>query len=220
MELKSSGVFLSRFSDPNIAEKPAAILIPPHRRKQDDAWWIAVLDEARPMKGETERIDKFGRIFPAYVTLWPIKDNDGNVTAVAEMTLDFSKQSLLMTALQKERDLLEAILETSNDAILMIDTVRTVVTANLEFETFFHVPRYQFINRSVDELVEQLRNSDHVPIGLMNLLMTYAPDIYQTVAGDFENATKEKRVLVWYSAPVYGNDGTVFGRLFVFRDAT
>jgi PAS domain S-box-containing protein len=145
---------------------------------------------------------------------------ENKVYGIAEFTFDAGKQIAIQNALQKERDLLEAILEATNDAIIMIDTSRQIVAANLQFEVFFQLPRFELVNRTVDELVEHINAREDLPGNLANLLLTFVGDSNQSAAGDFEMIRQERHILIWYSSAVQANDGTLVGRLFVFRDAT
>ncbi len=197
-----------------------SMLIPYSRRSEAKmaAWTVG--HEMRIVRMDSERLARDGRVFQAHVAISPIKDSRGIISGVTELAVDITDRVSQQITFQKERDLFEAILETSNDAILMVDTHRQIVTANLQFEAFFRVPRYDLINRPVEALLGQVRARPDLPGELANLLVTFSGDDYQSVAGDFEIMTPEWKVLIWYSAPVHSHEGTIVGRLFVFRDAT
>src|SRR5579859_2264764 len=124
----------------------------------------------------------------------------------------------------REREYLEAILEAANDAFIVLDTERRVATANLQFEAFFGVARQDLYGRPIEVLVEALRQNPTMPPTLTGVFLGLAGNNAQTVGGDCEIGGdlggSERRVLVWYSAPIHGQIGSVMGRLFVFRDAT
>jgi signal transduction histidine kinase len=123
--------------------------------------------------------------------------------------------------LQTERDLFESILESTTDAILMVDhRTRTVLTANLQFETFFRLPRYQIIKQDMDSVSTIINARGDFPPELGNILLTFSNNEHDSAAGDFEVLTPQRRTLVWYSSPVHAPDFQLIGRLFVFRDAT
>src|SRR5579859_4307697 len=157
------------YSQPELVGKQASVLIPPQRRSENESWARIALQQGIGLRGETECLTKDGRIFPAYVTLWPIKEGD-TVIALVEMTLDVSKRQAQHTTLEGERDLLEAILEASNDAMLMVDSEFRVVSANLQFEAFFQLARFQILNQPVEALLERLRARPDLPAALTNLL--------------------------------------------------
>jgi PAS domain S-box-containing protein len=127
----------------------------------------------------------------------------------------------VLNFLQKERDLLEAILETTNDAILVVDTARNILATNLQFEAFFQLARNEIINHTIDQVVKAIQDSN-ISTKLATILLTLGSDMNQTVGGEINIVlpSKGQRVLVWYSTLVHTSDFTHVGRLFVFRDAT
>lgn len=207
------------YSAPEIIGQHFSILVPADRQAEYELWIRMVAQEGRVIRSDTEGLIRGGHIIPVHATLSPIREN-GGVTGVVVLTLDFSVRMSFQSLLQRERDLLEAILETTNDAILMVDTARIVVTANLQFEVFFNLLRYRFLNRPVESLVAQIREQADLPADLANVLLAYVGDSYQTIGGEIKMAGPPPRVLVWYSASVYAQSSTNVGRLFVFRDAT
>ncbi len=125
-----------------------------------------------------------------------------------------------LAEIQRERDTLEAILETGNDAIIMLDTEQCVVTANLQFESFFGIPRYSVIGQQVEALAARLGENAALPEELSGIFLRLASEPSQTLGGDSELESPQRRTLVWYSAPVYSQTGTLLGRVFAFHDTT
>ncbi|MEP7287110.1 MAG: ATP-binding protein [Chloroflexota bacterium] len=200
--------------------KPISVLIPPHCRAENELWSQLAVQQNRALRGETERIDKHRQIFPVYMVVWPLHNGTGRPVGVAEFTIDNSAHLHIQTVLQDERDLYEAILESSPEAIVMFNMTQQVTAANLQFESFFQLSRYKLVQHTLDELIQQIRQREDLPADLANILLTFVGDMYQSAAGDFEMLTNVRRVLVWYSTPVYANSGVQVGRLFAFRDAT
>jgi PAS domain S-box-containing protein len=205
---------------PELIGQHISALVPPLRRSEFELWLRLVTQEGRALRGDTEVLGNDGQIIQTYVSMSPLKDAHGTIVGALLFCVDISMRLTLQNVMQKERDLLEAILETTNDAIIMVDSARWVVSANLQFETFFHLARYQIINQPVEVLTEQIRMRPDLPDELVNILLTFVGDAYQSAGGDFEIGGPQLRILVWYSSPVYAHDGTNMGRLFVFRDAT
>jgi PAS domain S-box-containing protein len=197
-----------------------SIIISPYNRPEHErAIWI-VGQEAHSWETITDHISSDGRTLSVRLILSPIKDGDGAVIGISWLSIDLGEQVAVQNALQQERDLLEAILETANDAMIMLDTSGRPVSANLQFESFFRLQRYQMVGQPIELLLELIRSRPDLPGELVNVLATFGTDRYQTAGGDFEITSPERRVLVWYSAPVHAHDGETMGRLFVFRDAT
>lgn len=150
----------------------------------------------------------------------PIKDESGVIIGASLIGFDTHDMMAYQRSLQEERDLLEAILETTNDAIIMIGRDNRVVTINPQFETFFSLAAHETVGQPLDKLVEFIRQRDDLPTDLANLLLSLGADSNQNAGGDFEIGTPAQRVLVWYSAPVHTPDGAHVGRLYAFRDVT
>ncbi len=218
--LNAAAETLYGYSSGEIIGQPVLTLVTSNRRPEVEAWMQTVVQEQRVIRAESEAVDSLGRPLLLSLTLSPIKSTDGTVVGVALFGVDISERMTYQTALQEERDLLEAILEATNDALVLVDPAQVVLTANLQFEVFFHLPRYQFVNRRIEDLIEQVRARADLPADLANILLTFAGDNYQSAGGDFELTSPILRTLVWYSAPVFAHDGADVGRLFVFRDAT
>jgi PAS domain S-box-containing protein len=208
-----------------ILEHKISSLLPADRQAEVDGWIQRVFLDGCPIKADIEIRHSSGSIVQVYAALSPVKGDDGNVQAVALWAADITERIAHNNAYREERDLMESMLEATNDAVLMVDAQNRIVIANLQFEAFFQLARFQFIDRTVNLLIDQIRQRPDLPGDMSNLLLSLASDNYQTVGGDFEmfsphERTLQERVLVWYSAPVHGSDGRHLGRLFVFRDAT
>lgn len=179
-----------------------------------------IAQEQQTLQQQVQRVTQSGQVLDVLQTLFPVLGSDDSVIAVAEISIEHSERATLQSAVQKERDYLEAILEATNDAIIMLDIDRRVVTANLQFETFFGSSRYSLVERSVDDMLREFHNNPDLPPTLFNVFMTLAGDHYESAGGDFALESSNRRILIWYSAPVYAHEGMILGRLFVFRDAT
>jgi signal transduction histidine kinase len=126
----------------------------------------------------------------------------------------------ILARVQRDRDRLDAILDATNDAVIMLDTEQCIVTANLQFETFFGIARYSIIGQQVGELAMLIGKNPSLPSELGGIFLRLASEPSQTLGGECELEIPERRTLVWYSAPVHSEVGVLLGRLFVFRDTT
>ena len=94
----------------------------------DDAQFAALM--ARAYTGESLEIDHSGivneqrRVFTS--TLFPLVDADGTVRKLTGMTQDITERFQMRLEAEMERDRLDAVLELSNDAVIMIDLDRHV----------------------------------------------------------------------------------------------
>jgi PAS domain S-box-containing protein len=120
----------------------------------------------------------------------------------------------------EERDRLEAVLESTNDAILMTDPNGIIVLATLQFETFTGIQRYGVLGLPIEQLVRLIESKEGLPATLAHILNALASNPTDYLGGEFEVFAPQRRVLVWYSLPVNAQSGTRLGRIFAFRDAT
>ena len=195
------------------------MLMPGYNRPEHERAIWQVTHSGESVSLVTEHLSRSGAVLLVRAVFSPIMAAD-QVVGVCVISIDIQERVVIQSALQQERDRLEAILETTNDAIIMLDPDGRIVSANLQFETFFRLPRYHIIDQPVEVLAETIRTRPDLPAELINVLLAFGGDIHQSAGGDFEVAPPERRVLVWYSSPVHAHDGSTIGRLFVFRDAT
>ncbi|MBO9309635.1 MAG: PAS domain-containing protein [Chloroflexi bacterium] len=108
--------------------------------------WEGLIDQLTGSGARTVRL-----------SLTPIRDAGGQICNILACAFDVHDLLNAQRVLQHERDRLEAILESTNDAVLMIDAGGTVVTVNLQFEQLFNLPRHIVLGRSLTDFVRQLR---------------------------------------------------------------
>ncbi len=189
------------------------------RHEQERALW-RVLHTEQAWDGLLDYITHEGRPRTVHLYLSRVRDQAGAVCGVAFFISDVNEMVGFQRTLQRERDRLEAILESANDAMFMVDSDGTVVTANLQFERLFNLHRYAVLEHPLDTLVDQLRAQPNLPPDLANVLLNFGSDRSQSASYEFEISSTPRRVIRWYSEPVHTYDGVLLGRLFVFRDAT
>jgi len=122
--------------------------------------------------------------------------------------------------LRDELDRLEAVLDATNDAILLVDTHETLAMATPQFETFTGISRYDILGMRVTESNSRSGNKPQLPPAMLNVIRALAGNYTESLGGEFEVTEPQRRTLVWYSVPVYVRSGALLGRIYAFRDAT
>lgn len=122
--------------------------------------------------------------------------------------------------LRDERDRLEAVLDATNDAILLVDTHDTLAMATPQLETFTGISRYDILGLPVEQVTRRTGDQPGLPRAMINVIRALAGNYTESLAGEFELTDPQRRTLVWYSLPVYVRSGTLLGRIYAFRDAT
>ncbi|PJF37210.1 MAG: hypothetical protein CUN49_01485 [Candidatus Thermofonsia Clade 1 bacterium] len=182
--------------------------------------WRSVLQSKRSWQGLLDHIDHEGALRTVRLHLAPVCDADGQLRSVLCLIVDVHQLAVAQRLLQHERDRFEAIIESANDAVLMIDSEGTVVTVNLQFERLFNLLRQVVLGHPLLELARQLRAQPDLPPDFINVLLNFSSDYTQSASYEFEISGEARRVIRWYTEPVHTYSGALLGRLFVFRDAT
>jgi signal transduction histidine kinase len=119
--------------------------------------------------------------------------------------------------LRDERDVLEAVLESAGDGILMVDPSGKHVVANTQWAELLNVGE-------IAAATKLRRAGRHGPDETFaNTVRDWLADPNQTVVDEFERSTQlpaDYRRLRCYSAPVRRQDGALIGRILVLRDVT
>ncbi|HMQ29317.1 MAG TPA: GAF domain-containing sensor histidine kinase [Chloroflexaceae bacterium] len=113
------------------------------------------------------------------------------------------------------RDRLEAILNSTNDGILMADMRDVVVTANPEAARLLQVRRDDLISRPLDDLLAELR-ARATDVSAPSWLND--GDDGDDVVVELELASPQRRYLRHYTLPVRETSGAQIGRLALFQD--
>lgn len=122
--------------------------------------------------------------------------------------------------LRIELDRAQAVVETTNDGIIMIDRQRRVVMVNRRACYFFGVAEHDLKGRSYDDLLlifgRVFANSTRLTFWLGQLLGSETDRAYE----EFQVIWPEARRLHCFSAPVIDRREQYLGRILIFRDVT
>jgi PAS domain S-box-containing protein len=112
------------------------------------------------------------------------------------------------------RDRFEAILNSTNDGILMADMRDDVVTANPEAARLLQVRREDLIGRPLDEVLAELR-ARAASVSVPSWLNDGAESANVV---EIELVTPQRRFVRHYTLPVRETSGAQIGRLALFQD--
>jgi PAS domain S-box-containing protein len=157
------------------------------------------------------------------------------VSALANQAGATIANARLFTQVSEARDRLEAIINSTQEGILVLDNTRRVVICNRQLESFSTLRRDELIGQRVDELLQDRRKA------VMNLF-GLEPDGVDDWVAQLETTSTESytraykipasrgttsrlkgrraRFTALFSTPVLGEIGQAIGRLMVFRDIT
>ncbi len=122
--------------------------------------------------------------------------------------------------MRRQRDRLEAILDSTNEAILMLDTEGHCVMANERVTDFFGIPQHEMHAMPRSLLFEQLSQCFAGNGTFHRIVDEILADPERTQSYELDVVQPAPRMLMWYSAPVRDHDGHTIGRILTFRDVT
>jgi len=162
--------------------------------------WCTKFGEIRKGIISAAKIDIGGEEYGVYV--W----HDTTEKKKAEEELNF--RNILLSTQQ----------EVSLDGILIVDANNVILSANKKFFEIWQIPRELFEERR-DELVLNFVMNQLVDPPSFLQKVHYLYENQQATSQD-ELALKGGRFLDRYSAPMFGEKGEYFGRVWFFRDIT
>ena len=155
------------------------------------------------------------RIFS--VTKGPLRDGEGKVVGIFGISRDITDQRLAEASLSYSMSLTNAALESTPDAILIVDQKGRIARWNQRFVSLWNVPQ-QLLDAGIDEPVLQ-----HVTAQMENpqAFLAHVSELYahpETISNDILHLA-DGRLLERYSQPQMIGDEIV-GRFWSFRDVT
>ena len=126
---------------------------------------LKIAAETGRFEEEAPRMRKDGSVFAAHVSLFPLRDEHGEVTGYVKITRDISDRSKAGKAILESRRRMEGIVQSAMDAIITIDEEQRVVLFNPAAEKIFGFSVDEVLGQPVTMLIpEQYRehHEDHV----------------------------------------------------------
>ncbi|MFB6311944.1 MAG: PAS domain S-box protein, partial [Salinirussus sp.] len=197
-----------------IGSDPAETIVPEEGLDQHFAIREGMA-RGKPIEMEVSRITVNGpRTF--LLQAIPYGEPEGGRAGYYAWYIDITERTEQEDELAHQRSLLESVIETSLDGILLVDEERNYVRWNQQFLDMWGVPE-ELIRDKPEELglewaLDKVENSDEF-IEQVEYLYEHpnerSRDRIQLTDG---------RVFDRYTAPVEGEDGTYYGRVWFFRD--
>ncbi len=167
---------------------------------------------------ETLRLTKSGRLIDVSVTASPIRDAGGGIIGVSKVARDITERKRAAEVLRWRTAFFEAQVDSSPDAVLVVDRQNRIILRNERLDRLFKVPKE--IAEDDDDfkllrhVTRQARDPEQFTARVMHLYEhpdETGLDEIELVDGTF---------LDRYSAPVRDKAGVYYGRIWTFRDIT
>ena len=102
---------------------------------------------------ETIRVRKDGRHLDVSVTSSPIRDDAGQITAISSIGHDISERKQVEAERMREKQFLEALIQNSPTAIVVLDNLGTIVSCNPAFEQLYGYTSSESVGKNLDSLI-------------------------------------------------------------------
>ncbi len=174
---------------------------------------------AQGSKGHFEYLllRKDGGTLQADIFAAPIVENK-KIVGVRGAVIDVTARKRVEAELLWKTAFLEAQVETTIDGILVVDHRGQQILANHNFYKLWKIPRRLEKEKDDAPLLRHVMGSTKDPeafLGKVNYLYAHPKETSRD-----EIECRNGTVLDRYTSPVWGQDGTYYGRIWIFRDVT
>ena len=148
--------------------------------------------------------------------LSPVRDKDGDVTGVIGVATDITERKQAEEALRESEKVLKAIVESTADGILVVNSSGQVIYSNELFAKMWRIPDELLATRDDEKLLAHVIDQLEDPEGFL----AKAQELYHTSqeASDLL-LFKDGRVFERFSRPLL-TESDATGRVWSFRDVT
>lgn len=122
---------------------------------------LRIAAETGRYEEEAPRMRKDGSVFAAHVTLFPLREENGEVTGFVKVTRDISQRNASAAALLESRRRLEGIVESAMDAIITINEEQKIVLFNPAAERMFGCSAEEALGSSVSRFIPERFRTGH-----------------------------------------------------------
>ncbi len=201
-----------------IIGRPITVLFPPNRLGEENDILAKIKQGERVRHFETVRVRKDGRHLDVSATISPIKDGAGNITGVSKIVRDITERKQAEEQLLWKTAFFEAQVDSALDGLLIVDSAGTTILQNKRMVDMWHFPpelsEQPDDQKRLQWVTAQVKHPDVFSAKVAHLYRH--PDEVSRDEIEFVDG----RVFDRYSAPVRGQDGRYYGRIWSFRDVT
>ena len=148
----------------------------------------------------------------------PLQDESGKQRGGVIVFHDVTERKRAEEALARANQRLEAVLDSTGDAIAMFDVTGHLLFANRGYEDMFELPTGALKQMSPGSLRDHIKRYFQEPEHFEEMetsLFAHLEHVFEDVA---EVRRPKRKMLYRFAAPVYDIEQNVIGRITVFRD--
>jgi len=186
------------------------MIIPADRWAEEDDVLRRIRAGERVEHFETVRCRKNGTLFPISLTVSPIRDGRGRIIGASKIARDVSMQSTL----ERDRNRLGAIVDSSDDAIVSKDLNGVIQTWNRAAERMFGYTASEAIGQSITLIIPDDRLVEEGEV-LRRIRIGKRIDHFETVRRRKDGTTIPISLTV---SPIHDRSGRIVGASKIARD--
>lgn len=137
---------------------------------------------------ERELVTRDGRVIATIARAVPVTDAHGKVIGTRGLFVDITERKRVEEALRESEGMTRRIIETSPDAVLMVNSDRCIILVNRRAEQIFGYSREEMLGESIDMLVPERYRDAHARHGAD---FTATPHV-RTMSASMELAGRRK----------------------------
>ena len=143
------------YSAEEILGKHTSILAPSHLDKETNELSELIKQGKKIHHHETSRLRKDGKIIDVSITLSPVFDSHGKLTAISFISRDITERKRVEEKLRESEEKYRNIVETANEGIFIIDAETIVTYANKKMADMLGYTLEEVIGRAVWDFVSE-----------------------------------------------------------------
>ena len=143
------------YSAKEILGKPTSFVAPPHLDKETKKLSELIKQGKKILHYETLRLRKDGKIIHVSITLSPVFDIHGKMTAISFISRDITERKRAEEKLQESEEKYRNIIETANEGIFIMDAETRITYINKKIREMFGYGHKKIIGRPVWDFLSE-----------------------------------------------------------------
>ena len=189
------------------------LFVPPEELPQTVAYARRVAETGHAVSWEQHARRKDGTSFISAVNIFPLRDAAGRITGIAGIGRDITTLKTIEKDLREARDYTRGLIESSVDAMVVVDRNLRISDGNEQLARLTEVPKKILIGSRFDSyFTEPARAADAIEMALADGSVTNYDLVLRAASGG--------EILVSFNASVFSRAGEVSGIFGVARNVT